>query len=349
MKLTLELVGWLMVIFTLLPFVRTTQWWIRILDFPRFQITIFIIGILALYGMYVPIQTPDQFVFLGGLIVALAIQARHIYPFTALAPKKALRNKESDPDNTFKLMMANVKMSNRNARKFIRIVREYNPDMLIVNEPDHWWAAQLQELDEAYPVSVKHPLENTYGMMLFSRLEFTKANVQFLVEDDIPSIHAIVKLRSGEEIELCCVHPQPPEIGKDTEDREAELLIVGKSVKKSSRASIVAGDLNDVGWSYTTRLFQRISGLLDPRIGRGFFNTYNAFIPFFRYPLDHVFYDPRFKLVRLERLPRYGSDHFPIMIELAYKPDEKHHQAVEHADQEDKQEAEELIDKGLEN
>ena len=96
--------------------------------------------------------------------------------------------------------------------------------------------------------------------------------------------------------------------------------MTGRIVKKSELPSIVAGDLNDVGWSHTTKLFQRISGLLDPRIGRGFFNTYSVFAPFFRYPLDHVFYSEYFKLVDLKKLPKFGSDHFPVCIELQYEP-----------------------------
>lgn len=349
MKTILEIFGFLMVAFTFLPMLRTTKWWIRILDFPRFQIAIFIIGICFLYILTFQINQPYQYFFIISLIVSWLIQARHIYPFTFLSPRPAKRSIEADPENTIRLMISNIKMSNRNADKFLKIVSDTNPDLLLVNEPNDWWAKQLEVLDTAYPYAVKKPLENTYGMMLFSKLEFIKANVQFLLESDIPSIHTILKLRSGEQIEFCGVHPQPPTIGSDTDKREAELLTVGKSVKESKRASIVAGDLNDVGWSHTTKLFQRISGLLDPRVGRGFFNTYNVFVPFFRYPLDHVFYDRRFKLVKLERLPKFGSDHFPIVIELVYKPDEKADQHPKKADQKDKQEAEELIEKGLES
>lgn len=348
MKTTLEILGFLMVAFTFLPMLRTTKWWIRIMDFPRFQIAIFITAIFILYLLSFPVDQTYQYLFVTSLAVSSFIQARHIYPFTFLAPKPAKRSTETDPQNTIRLMISNIKMSNRNADKFLKIVSDNKPDLVLVNEPNNWWAKQLAVLDTAYPYSVKKPLENTYGMMLFSKLEFIKGNVQFLLEEDIPSIHTILKLRSGEQIEFCGVHPQPPTIGSDTDKREAELLIVGKSVKESKRASIVAGDLNDVGWSHTTKLFQRISGLLDPRVGRGFFNTYNVFVPFFRYPLDHVFYDRRFKLVNLERLPKFGSDHFPILIELVYKPEEQAEQHPRKADHKDEKEAAELIEKGTE-
>ncbi len=348
MKLTLEILGWLMLAFTLLPMIRTTLWWVRIMDFPRFQIAIIAVTILILYFFYVPITGIYQYTFVAALSAVLFIQGRYIYPFTILAPKQAQRSKDVDPQNTICLMISNVRMENHRSKKYLQIVKKNKPDLILVNEPDHWWAEQLAELDKDYPYHVKKPLENTYGMILYSKLEFVKANLQFLVQDDIPSIHVIIKLRSGEEIELCCVHPTPPTPGSNTDKREAELLTVGKNIKKSKRASIVAGDLNDVGWSHTTKLFQRISGLIDPRVGRGFFNTYSVFVPFFRYPLDHVFYDPRFKLVHLERLPKYGSDHFPILIKLLYKPEEQKGQHPNLADQEDKQEAITLIEKGLE-
>ncbi len=78
-----------------------------------------------------------------------------------------------------------------------------------------------------------------------------------------------------------------------------------------------SGDLNDVAWSTTTRRFQRLSCLLNPRVGRGFYPTFNAFYPFLRWPLDHLFHDPKFRLNNMQRLPAIGSDHFSMLFSLA--------------------------------
>ncbi len=65
-------------------------------------------------------------------------------------------------------MVSNVRMENRRTEDFKRIVKETAPDLLLINEPDQWWAEQLAELDKIFPYAVKKPLGNTYGMMLFS-------------------------------------------------------------------------------------------------------------------------------------------------------------------------------------
>jgi endonuclease/exonuclease/phosphatase (EEP) superfamily protein YafD len=105
------------------------------------------------------------------------------------------------------------------------------------------------------------------------------------------------------------------------------------------------GDLNDVAWSYTTELFTKISGMLDPRIGRGFYNTFHAKMPFLRFPLDHVFCSTDFKLVKLSRLENFSSDHFPILISLQYEQRAKTQQEEPQADKDDIELAEEKLNK----
>jgi endonuclease/exonuclease/phosphatase (EEP) superfamily protein YafD len=159
-------------------------------------------------------------------------------------------------------------------------------------------------------------------------------------------MHSMVAMKSGDLVELHCLHPRPPHPKKipGTEERDAELLMVGKTVRKSTHPTIVAGDLNDVAWSYTTNLFQKISGLLDPRIGRGLYNTFHAKYPVLRFPLDHVFHSNHFKLVKLERQANFGSDHFPIYIQLSYEPQARGEQEAPSPERKDLKEAEKKIE-----
>jgi endonuclease/exonuclease/phosphatase (EEP) superfamily protein YafD len=349
MKLTLQIAGFILTLFSFLPLIKSPLWWIRVLDFPRFHVALFLTGTLVAYVALYGVSNNLEIGMLVLWALAIVNEMRFVYFFTPLAPREALRTEVKTPANAFSLMISNVRMTNKKYEKFLQLVLRTDPDILLINEPNHAWHNHLQpELKKRYPYTIEKPLENTYGMLLYSKFKLLDSDIRFMVEDDIPSFYTVVKLPSGLLFDLYTVHPQPPRLLKNTETREAELLIAAKYVKKSPHPSIVAGDLNDVAWSNTTNLFKQISGLIDPRVGRGFYNTYNAFVPLFRYPLDHVFYDPSFRLISMRRLSKFGSDHFPILITLNYEPQGEDEQPQPKADKEDHEEANELIQEGLE-
>jgi endonuclease/exonuclease/phosphatase (EEP) superfamily protein YafD len=235
--------------------------------------------------------------------------------------KQVQRSRVPLPKKVIRLLICNVYIENRKVEKLLKLIDKMNPDIVVLAEPDDWWAKEVADLEKKYPHTVLCPLDNAYGMLLYSRLKLIEPELKFLIEDDIPSIHTGVELPSGDIVRLYCLHPRPPapqESLRSTE-RDAELLMVGRMTNEHDLPTIICGDLNDVAWSRTTKLFQKISGLLDPRRGRGLYNSFHAHHLIIRFPLDHVFHSNHFRLVELKRLPDVGSDHFPMYVSLSYE------------------------------
>jgi endonuclease/exonuclease/phosphatase (EEP) superfamily protein YafD len=73
------------------------------------------------------------------------------------------------------VLCANVLMSNRNAAGLRRLIEENDPDLVFTAETDAWWQQALQPLETSHPYTVLQPQDNTYGMLLYSRLELLDA------------------------------------------------------------------------------------------------------------------------------------------------------------------------------
>ena len=312
-----------MIVATAVPLVRKKDWWIRIFDFPRLQILVIAAAALLVFVVLVEDWSAWHAAFALLLVLSVAYQAYMMYPYTPLARPKVRRASTRHVQRTIALVFANVLMTNRESDELLAIIREEDPDIVLAVETDGWWERELDVLTETHPHVVRQPQNNTYGMLLYSRLELVKPKVEFLIEADVPSIQALVKLRDGTLVELHCLHPRPPapQEAEDAEPRDAELILVARSLRGRDVPAIVLGDLNDVAWSRTSYEFQNISGLLDPRVGRGFYHTFHARYPVLRYPLDHCFHTKHFRLVRFKRLRKFGSDHFPVGIELSHEPE----------------------------
>lgn len=338
----------IVLIATGLPLIDTATWWIRLFDFPRVQIAILTLATLILAYFFIDFKWKYKSPLMIFLAFAMIYQAQFVVVYTPLYTKQAKKSELPVGDNSFTLLVSNVRMENDEKDRFLALVKKHSPDVLLINEPDQAWTESISKLDTDFPYSVKHPLDNSYGMILLSKLPLTESKVHFLVKDHIPSISTKVTLPSGQLIDLYCVHPEPPTPGTDTYQRDTELLIIGKRIRDSDNPTVVAGDMNDVGWSQTSHLFRKYSGLVDPREGRGLFNTYSVFVPLLRYPLDHVFYSKEFGLISLKKLEDIGSDHFPLLISLNYEPNGDNTEGLQTTNSAEEAGVEQTIENGKE-
>jgi endonuclease/exonuclease/phosphatase (EEP) superfamily protein YafD len=331
---------------TLLPLSEHTRWWVRDLDFPRLQIAIAALLLLLAECVLLDLDENAARIRIAITLACLIYQAWWIFPYTSVFPNEVKASVHADDADRIRILTANVLSPNHNADGLLTLIRAHQPDIFVTLESDAWWEARLDVMSTEYPYTMKCPMDNLYGMHVYSKLPLEDCAIQFLVEEDIPSMHAVAVLRSQERVRIHFLHPAPPSPTENDEstERDAELLVVAKSVAGLDTPVIVAGDLNDVAWSATTRLFRKISGLLDPRIGRGMFNTFHAHHWYMRWPLDHLFHSRHFTLSFIRRLPEFGSDHFPMLVELVHDRARGASQKGLEADGEDHAKAQEKID-----
>lgn len=334
---------------TLIPLIPSKKWYVQVFDYPRLQTFFIALAALAWYAVFYFEQNLRGYIFMLMLLTVIVVQAYKAWPYTPLAHKQVLWSEgKAGSDASVSLFICNVLQTNTAYNAVIQKIAHYKPDIIITTETDSHWQKGLQPIEQQFPNRVAVPQDNTYGLHLYSRLPLRDTEVRFLVEPDIPSIRTCVQLPSGEWVTLFVVHPRPPVPSEapDSKDRDAEIIMVAKEARQVEGGVIVAGDFNDVAWSDTTELFQEVSGFLDPRRGRGFYNTFHAKVPVFRWPLDHIFHSPHFKLNALERVGGVNSDHFPMYVKLSYEPEQKADQPEVKPDSDTEEKAAATIQKG---
>ena len=308
-----------LVIATILPLSKVPFGAIRGLDFPRQQYFLLAIVLFVCSIAFIPGLIGTT---LAVLVVVLgAVQLLYILKFTPIWSRQSVNasgQMKGNQQSHVRMLASNVKKSNRQYDRLTALVEDQSPDIVMAIEVDEQWINALKEaLEDQFDHWVEVPKDNGYGLVIMSKLPLSEVEVRDLITKDVPSARMRVTLRNGDAFRLYVVHPEPPIMSHDTKGRDGEIAMVGLEAANDDLPAVVAGDLNDVAWSTTTRRFQRLSGLLDPRVGRGFFNTFSATMPWMRWPLDHLFHDPKFRLVEMARLPKIGSDHFPMWFVLA--------------------------------
>ena len=295
--------------------------YLKMLDFPRIQFFIFSLVSLLLFIILIKKWRWYSYLVVAGLLGGLFVNGTFLVHYTSLVPVEVQTVKAIQAsDDQFSLLLTNVKMSNRKAAPLLNLIALKKPDLILAMEVNEWWDEKLEELNKEYPYSQHTVNEVAYGMVLYSKLPLKAIEVDYLNNKKVPSFESTITLANGKNISFHCIHPVPPTHFKDLPDNagqeETAMKKLGKEVEGRKLPTIIAGDLNDVVWSYVDDLTGTKNIMYDVRVGRGFYNSYNAKNIFMKWPLDHIFVTEEFRLKKLERLPKIGSDHYPMYVEL---------------------------------
>lgn len=249
---------------------------------------------------------------------AAALTVIHVAP---LAPYLA-RTAEPAPDGPrLRLLELNVHMANAEHEAVERLVLEAEPDLVALFEVDRRWLRALAGLHARYPHRIEHPRHDNFGIALFSRFPLEELSLHPLHDDDIRWVLARFTLGST-PVAVIAAHPVPPVGATLSALRDAQLRALSQRVRELRRSAevVLIGDLNTSPWSPAYRALEHDTDLRNGARGRGLLPTWPAapaHLRPFMIPLDHVLLSPGLRVLSLETGPQVGSDHLPVLAEIA--------------------------------
>lgn len=216
-----------------------------------------------------------------------------------------------------RLLSINVHTANTRSDLVISEIRRTNPDIILLMEVDEPWLRALEPLRLEYPTTVAEPRADNFGIALMSRVPLEHADIIEIGPAGVPSIAATVRLE-GKGLRLLGTHPLPPGTAASSWARNEQLAATAKWIGQQSGAVAVFGDLNATPWSPHFVTLLRDSGLRLSRPSWSLSASWPVQFPAaLRIPLDHCLTSPGLAVRRFETGGDVGSDHLPLLVELA--------------------------------
>ena len=241
-------------------------------------------------------------------VVVAALPMSRLVPWYTAAPGDC-----NGP--TIRLLSANVGWFNNDHTSFLNLVRQVDPDIVIVQEATEVWAEALQTLTN-WPYVVGHPQDGPFGMVLRSRLPLRDARVHEDKRDMPPVLTATVDI-DGRPLSITAVHPMRPGPRHGGRLRDAQLNGIASIAQALESDGIVLGDLNTTMWTdgYTT--FEQAVQGRNLRRGRGIMPSWQRGFPWLlSIPIDHALIRGAVccKAFELRTVP--GSDHAALLVDI---------------------------------
>lgn len=217
-----------------------------------------------------------------------------------------------------RLLLSNVQYQNINYSALLKLAREEQPDVLVAQEVTKEWCRELLALAALLPHRVAVPGALGAGITLLSRFPFDHSEVIFNEEHQRPGI--VVRMTfGGQHFSLLTMHTHAPLRRFHFGYRNALLAAAARVIRRLPTPVILLGDLNTSPWSPYFAALLRATKLREARRGFGVLTTWPVWLrlPFLMLPIDHCLVSHDINVIQMRTGPDIGSDHLPVIIDLA--------------------------------
>ncbi|MGF7237250.1 MAG: endonuclease/exonuclease/phosphatase family protein [Frankia sp.] len=222
-----------------------------------------------------------------------------------------------------RLLTANLEEDNGRAGDLSLQIRTESPDIIVVEElsPLAFYSLQKSGAVAGYRYNAAFPSFGAFGAGVWSR--FPLSDVGTPTVGGLLSLRMTVSPAPGRDFRLFAVHTLSPQSGSNASVWRTQLSDLRREAAAATLPVVMAGDFNA---TQDNRPFHRLTGagLRDAHdvVGAGWTPSWSAKMPVLPpiFRLDHVLASRQFAVTRYHVGSRYGSDHLPLIVDLALRP-----------------------------
>ncbi|MCE2528110.1 MAG: endonuclease/exonuclease/phosphatase family protein [Actinomycetia bacterium] len=221
---------------------------------------------------------------------------------------------------TMRVISFNVQGQNEQYQQVIDFLRQADADVIFLHEANRLWEEAISEaITEgrfAYHQHRSRPDHLVFSTLTLTRVRPLEVTSHGWAESEARAMEVVVSL-GDTEVTLFGIHPLAPTNPRRTSLRDAQFAFVAKWARGSRGPTVVTGDFNATPWSH---VFAPLidAGLRNSQRGYGLapsFPTNGNFLA--RVPIDHLLHSPHLAVADRWLGPDLGSDHLPLVVDLA--------------------------------
>ena len=215
-------------------------------------------------------------------------------------------------ESSLRVMTFNLLSDNERFGEVVSYIRATDPDVVFLHEASRPWEMAFEAAELDYEVTRSRSEELIFGTLVLSRPGDEVTSYGFTLR----GARAVQVIHDG--VAVLGIHPLAPTTAERSAIRNAQLEFAARWANEQTGPHVIVGDFNATPWSYPFRRLLADTELRNSQKGHGIQATFPADDPFvLRVPIDHLLHSPDLAVTERRLGPRLGSDHLPLIVDLA--------------------------------
>lgn len=244
----------------------------------------------------------------GGAAVAALVTLALAAPAT-VAPRPV-----ASEAPRFRILLFNMWFSNKRVADVAQLIARENADLVVILESSLRARNALKGVAHTYPYRFDCTAMGC-DVVMYSRGRLLPQSIARTNDVNRSPYVTVATELAGCRMTLVATHLTRPFPHRPYESQREQAREIGSVVGAIAGAKLVLGDFNAAPWGYVVRTIEARGNV---RAALGPSGTWPSILPGqLRIPIDHVMAGPGLSFVSRQVLPSTGSDHLPVVAEVA--------------------------------